>query len=60
MAASLTGFYMTTAGAVAGTLIARQIDGTILPLFTGFAVLGSCTLLSVFLVEGRGGLFRGE
>lgn len=60
MAASLTGFYMTTAGAVAGTLIARQFDGTILPLFTGFAVLGSCTLLSVFLVEGRGGLFRGE
>jgi len=60
MAASLTGSYSTAAGALFGTLIARQFNGTILPLFTGFAVLGFCALLSVFLAEGRAGLFRGE
>ena len=60
MAASLTGSYATATGAVLGTLIAGRFDGTILPLYTGFAVLGACALLSVFLVEGRAGLFRGE
>jgi MFS transporter, DHA1 family, multidrug resistance protein len=47
-------------GALFGALIARQFDGTILPLFTRLAALGFCALLSVFLVEGRAGLFRGE
>jgi DHA1 family bicyclomycin/chloramphenicol resistance-like MFS transporter len=60
MASSLTGSYSTAVGALFGTLIARQFDGTILPLFTGFALLGVCALLSVFAVEGRAGLFRGE
>jgi MFS transporter, DHA1 family, multidrug resistance protein len=60
MAASLTGSYSTTAGALLGTLIASQFNGTILPLFTGFAALGFCALLSVIMVEGRAGLFRGE
>jgi MFS transporter, DHA1 family, multidrug resistance protein len=60
MAASLTGSYSTVVGALLGTLIARQFDGTILPLFTGFAILGFCALLSVLVVEGRAGLFRGE
>jgi len=60
MAASLTGGYSTATGALLGTLIARQFNGTILPLFTGFAVLGFFALLSVFVVEGRAGLFRGE
>jgi DHA1 family bicyclomycin/chloramphenicol resistance-like MFS transporter len=60
MAASLTGSYSTAMGALLGTLIAGQFNGTILPLFTGFAMLGSCALLSVFVVEGRSGLFRGE
>ena len=60
MAASLTGSYSTAAGALFGTLIAQQFNGTILPLFTGLAVLGSCALVSVFVVEGRAGLFRGE
>ena len=60
MAASLTGSYSTAAGALFGTLIAQQFNGTILPLFTGFAVLGFCALVSVFVVEGRAGLFRGE
>jgi DHA1 family bicyclomycin/chloramphenicol resistance-like MFS transporter len=60
MAASFTGSYSTATGALFGTLIAGQFNGTILPLFTGFAVLGFCALLSVFAVEGRSGLFRGE
>jgi len=60
MAASLTGSYCTATGALFGTLIAGQLNGTVLPLFAGFAVLGFCALLSVFLVEGRAGLFRGE
>jgi MFS transporter, DHA1 family, multidrug resistance protein len=60
LAASLTGSYSTAAGALFGTLIARQFNGTILPLFIGFAVLGFSALLSVFWVEGRTGLFRGE
>jgi MFS transporter, DHA1 family, multidrug resistance protein len=60
MAASLTGSYCTVSGAFFGTLIARQFNGTILPLFTGFAVLGLSALLSILVVEGRAGLFRGE
>ena len=60
MAASLTGSYSTATAALLGTLIAQQFNGTILPLFAGFALLGLCALLSVFAVEGRTGLFRGE
>jgi DHA1 family bicyclomycin/chloramphenicol resistance-like MFS transporter len=60
MAASLTGSYSTAIGALFGTLIAHQFNGTIIPLFTGFAVLGACALLAVLAVEGRAGLFRGE
>jgi MFS transporter, DHA1 family, multidrug resistance protein len=60
MAASLTGSYATTTGALLGTVIAGQCNGTIVPLFTGFAVLGLCASLSVLVAEGRAGLFRGE
>ena len=60
MAASLTGSYSTTTGALLGTVIAGQFNGTIVPLFTGFAVLGVCACLCVFVAEGRAGLFRGE
>ena len=60
LAASLTGSYSTAAGALFGTLIAAKFDGTILPLFTGFALLGLCALLGVLAVEGRSGLCRGE
>jgi len=60
MAASVTGSYLTAAGATFGTLIARRIDDTILPLFTGFAVLTFCALLTILVVEGRRGMFRGE
>jgi DHA1 family bicyclomycin/chloramphenicol resistance-like MFS transporter len=60
MAASLTGSYSTATGALFGTLIARQFTGTILPLYTGFAVLGALAFLTILAVEGRSGLFRGE
>src|SRR5262245_11547431 len=60
MAASVTGSYATATAALLGTLIAGRFNGTILPLFPGCALLGLCALFSVFAVEGRAGLFRGE
>lgn len=60
MAASVTGSFMTATGALLGTLIARQFDGTILPLYTGFSALGALAFLTIVAVEGKSGLFRGE
>ncbi len=60
MAASLTGSYSMFAGVLFGTLIARAFDGTILPLFAGFAALSLCALLAIVAIEGRSGLFKGE
>ena len=60
MAASLTGFYTTAAGATFGWLVARQFDGTVRPLSLGFLVLGLLTACAVVWTEGRGGLFKGE
>ncbi len=59
-AASLLGSYTTIVGALLGTLIARQFNGTILPVFAGFAALTFCALLTIIVIEGRNGLFRGE
>ncbi|HEX4892509.1 MAG TPA: multidrug effflux MFS transporter [Hyphomicrobiaceae bacterium] len=60
LAASLIGSYTTAAGAIVGALIARQFDGTVLPLSAGFAILGFCALITVFAYEGASGMFRGE
>lgn len=60
MAASLTGSYSMASGVLFGTLIARAFDGTVLPLFTGFAALSMCALITVIITEGRAGLFKGE
>lgn len=60
MAASLIGSYTTAVGALLGTIIARQYNGSAMPLLAGFAILAFCALLTVFLTEGRTGLFRGE
>jgi DHA1 family bicyclomycin/chloramphenicol resistance-like MFS transporter len=60
MAASLIASYCTVTGALFGTLIAGRFNGSILAVFAGFAVLGLGALLSVCVVEGRAGLFRGE
>jgi len=59
-ASSLLGFFMTTAGASLGALVARQFDGTTLPLAAGFALLSGCALLVVFAAEGRSGMYRGD
>ena len=59
-ASSLLGFSTTTIGAILGSTIARQFNGTVLPLALGFVVLSSCALLAVAAHEGRDGLFRGE
>jgi DHA1 family bicyclomycin/chloramphenicol resistance-like MFS transporter len=60
MASSLLGFYATAAGAVFGSLIARQFNGSVLHLAVGFVVLGVAALICALCVEGRRGLFRGE
>ena len=60
MAASVIGSYTTAAGAFMGTLIARQFDGTILPLIAGFALLSLCALITIIVTEGPSGMFRGE
>ncbi len=60
MAASLIGSYTTAVGALFGTVIARQYNGSALPLVAGFALLSICALLTVYMTEGRAGLFRGE
>lgn len=59
-AASLIGSYTTGVGAILGTMIARQYNGSILPVFAGFAALAFCALLTIIVLEGRNGLFRGE
>ena len=59
-ASSFIGSYMTGAGAVLGWAIGACFDGTIRPLAIGFAVLGLSALVTVLVVEGRKGLFRGE
>lgn len=59
-ASSLLGSFTTVTGAVLGGMIARQFNGTVLPLAAGFAILSACALMCIVAVEGRSGLFRGE
>lgn len=60
MAASLNGFYMTTAGAIFGWIIASRFDGTVRPMSLGLLILGLLILTTVVATEGRRGLFKGE
>jgi MFS transporter, DHA1 family, multidrug resistance protein len=60
MAASLTGSYSMAAGALFGTIVARSFDGTVTPLFSGFALLSLCALLTILVIEGSHGMFKGE
>lgn len=57
MASSVTGSLSTAVGAVAGGLIGRAFDGTVLPLAFGFLACSVATATIVLLVEGRAGLF---
>jgi MFS transporter, DHA1 family, multidrug resistance protein len=57
MASSVIGALSTAIGAVAGGLVARAFDGTILPIAMGFAI---CSLIAgaiVVSIEGTSGLF---
>jgi DHA1 family bicyclomycin/chloramphenicol resistance-like MFS transporter len=56
-ASSLQGFIATMGAAVLGALIGQSFDGTTVPLYLGFTVLGFIALAIVFVTE-RGKLFR--
>lgn len=56
-ASSLQGFIGTMSAAVFGAVIGQAFDGTTVPLYIGFTVLGLIALAIVFVTE-RGRLFR--
>ncbi|HEY0623038.1 multidrug effflux MFS transporter [Sphingomonas sp.] len=56
-ASSLQGFIATMGAAVLGAVIGQSFDGTTVPLYLGFTVLGVTALVIVFVTE-RGKLFR--
>ncbi len=59
-ASSFIGFYTTAAGALFGWGIGSYFNGSVQPLAIGFAVLSTLSLVTVLLVEGWKGMFRGE
>jgi DHA1 family bicyclomycin/chloramphenicol resistance-like MFS transporter len=55
-ATSITGFVSTTGGALLGGTVGQIFDGTVRPLFAGFALFGALTIVAVLWAE-RGKLF---
>ncbi|OLP59913.1 bicyclomycin resistance protein [Xaviernesmea oryzae] len=55
-ATAITGFVSTTGGAILGGTIGQMFNGTVQPLFGGFAVFGAVSLVAVLWAE-RGQLF---
>jgi DHA1 family bicyclomycin/chloramphenicol resistance-like MFS transporter len=55
-AASVFGFTQTVGGAVLGTLIGQQYNGTLVPNATGYVLMGMLVLACVLIAE-RGKLF---
>jgi DHA1 family bicyclomycin/chloramphenicol resistance-like MFS transporter len=55
-AASVFGFVQTVGGAVLGTVIGQQFNGTVAPLALGFLSMGSLALICVLIAE-NGRLF---
>ncbi|KQV31350.1 multidrug effflux MFS transporter [Rhizobium sp. Root1204] len=55
-ATAITGFVSTTGGALLGGLVGQMFNGTVQPLFAGFAVFGVVTILAVLWAE-NGKLF---
>lgn len=51
-ATAITGFVSTTGGAILGGLVGQLFNGTIQPLFGGFALFGILTILSTLWAEG--------
>ncbi len=56
-ASSLQGFVNTFAGATIGAAIGQQFNGTTVPLYAGFLLMGAIALIAVAVTE-RGRLFR--
>ncbi len=56
-ASSAQGFIMTLGGAVIGALIGRAFDGTTVPLYSGFLLMGVLAF-GVIAVTERGRMFR--
>ena len=56
-AASLQGFVSTLGAALIGAAIGQAYDGTTVPLYTGFTLMGGVAL-AIVLVAERGRLFR--
>ncbi|WP_404403266.1 multidrug effflux MFS transporter [Pelagibacterium halotolerans] len=55
-ASSVFGFIQTAGGALLGTYIGQNFDGTLVPVATGYFVLGLSTLVLVLIAE-KGRLF---
>jgi len=51
-ATAITGFVSTTGGALAGGAVGQMFDGTVLPLFGGFALFGALTIAATLWAEG--------
>lgn len=56
-ASSLQGFGTTLAGALIGAAIGQAFDGTTIPLYSGFLLMGGLSLVVVAITE-RGRMFR--
>jgi DHA1 family bicyclomycin/chloramphenicol resistance-like MFS transporter len=56
-ASSLQGFVNTLGAALLGAAIGQSFDGTTVPLYTGFALMGVSSLIIVAITE-RGRLYR--
>ncbi len=50
-ASAAYGFFTTTMSSFIGWMIGRQYDGTVIPLITGFVILGMVCLVMVAIVE---------
>ena len=55
-AASVFGFLQTVGGALLGTIIGQQFDGTLVPTASGYFAMGLCVLVCVLIAE-NGKLF---
>ena len=55
-AASVFGFFQTVGGAILGTIIGQQFNGTLVPTAIGYVVMGILVLGSVLIAE-KGKLF---
>jgi DHA1 family bicyclomycin/chloramphenicol resistance-like MFS transporter len=55
-ASSVFGFIQTVGGALIGSFIGQQFDGTVVPVATGYFAMGTLAIVCVLVAE-RGRLF---